>query len=217
MRLLAINNYDKDEYVNRWLDQVKQLDSTKWLVQVITNGPANRAFDTKTVKCANPPGLGYRTSLLATEVDTASAVVSVHAKTWLPDISLIDRLVNMLHGYDGVFLPRQYFNGAGEFCFMFVMTADAWRMMASTICDESPELFPEIALARAIDRLKLNILRVPAEFKLSAGACHSHWIKNVAGSRMDLYGCEPGRFGFGHYQELDGYRNVSVDERGVVT
>lgn len=94
--LLSINTYDKDAYVDHWVRQAQTLDRSRWRLQVVKNGPTDVTWDSggwETVRCANAPEpLGYRMALSATRVPSdIDAIVSVHAKSWLPDLGLAVR------------------------------------------------------------------------------------------------------------------------------
>lgn len=222
MFLLAINSYDKDEYVERWIEQISTLDRTRWAVQIVTNGPSGRVFSEETIRCLDgTPATGYRSSLASHRLDGIDVVVSVHAKVWLPDLDLLDVLVERLQHHEAVMFPRSMvFNGddRAEFCFLFAMKAEQWRQTVNAFCTMPTEFHPEVSIGMAIDQCRLNVLRIPFGLVRSTEDRTGHWITNVCDSGRDLYGCEPctDKIGFGHYLKPGGYTAVSVDQRGVV-
>ncbi len=222
MRLLAINNYDKDEYVCRWLEQTKQLDKAQWVVKVVVNGPGASEFPgVETIRCANPTvPMGFRCALAATQPgEEFEAIVTIHAKTWLPDLRLLDVLVERLHGHDAVMFKRGLIFTDAEFNFIHVLTPSAWRRLMAQMSKYPEDGFPELIMAWSFDDCQLDTVRITGEAELADGRAEIGLrIKNVADTGMDLYGCEPNkRTGFGHYLAPGGYQHVTIDTAGLVT
>lgn len=220
--LLSINNYDKDAYVDRWLRQAEALDPARWRVQVVTNGPGRRDFPVETLSAPNSSvNLGYRESLSAVGVPAVcGAVVSVHAKTWLPDLRLLDLMVGGLTYRDGVLLEWPMFReeGApgGECLFLMAFTSRAWRTVVDRLAAEPADLQNEIAMRWAIHRAQLDVLRLPCVVKTTQDG-RSHRITDISASGLMMYGCEPStNMGFGHYLEPGGYQPVRIGPDGTL-
>jgi len=175
--LLAINVYDKQGWVDAWLRQFEKLDRDRWALEIVCNGPRPRAGWTV---AQNPEQTGgYKLCLLATrpspEIDV---VVSVHAKTVLNDIALLDGLVDKLleSDADAIFTDRHpYFWTVtrdnqtmivpgppfGEFLFLFAVRAPRWNDMTSAFAADihGKNIGTEVGLAQVIDRQRLKVLR----------------------------------------------------------
>ena len=170
VRLLAVNSYDKDAYVRRWIDDARELDPTWWRLQVINSGPTREFPDAWTVPAANPSAIeGYRLSLSATVIDhDVDAIVSVHSKTHLTSLGLLDHVADRLPGHDAVFMERPpCFDdiGGGEHLFLFAVRADRWRELTEAISTAETGLWNEVAMARAVDAIGLDVYRMSARHR----------------------------------------------------
>lgn len=223
--LLSVNTYDKDAYVDRWVEQCRSLDRSRWRLQVVKNGASDAEWHAngwETVRAANTSvSLGYRESLAATVVaPDVDVVVSVHAKTYLPDLALLDRMTD-LGGSEVMTLDGWYpfEERGGECLLMFSVSASRWPDLVRQLASYPEGLWNEVVLGRAIADLKLDAARLPTGAALATQDVMSYWIRDIDGTGLDLYCCEPsdGNMGFGHYARPGGYRPIRVSPSGVVT
>jgi hypothetical protein len=216
MFLLAVNNHNKDGYVRRWIHEFQDL-SPGWELQIVSNGETEQFGKFQAIRCENPDvTLGYRCALQATEVRRdLGLVVSVHAKTWLTDIRLLDRITRTVRpGDDGFFLDRTRLwdaVGGGEFLFLFGLRPFAWLAFCDRMSSTDPGLWNEVAAARALDGFQIR--RISAQHALNSGR-DCYVARDIDGTGVDLFGCEPGRHGF---KEIGGHEyDIGPDGRAVL-
>lgn len=227
MNLLTINTYDKDDYVDRWIDQCHSLDRSIWKFQVVKNGPSNIEWhnnEWKTIRCENPSiapaTLGYRAALSAAQIPSnVNTIVSVHAKTYLPDLSLLKKISN-LEGFDVLLIDGwwPFSDHGGECLLAFAVNAKIWPSLIKKINSFPETLWNEVVMGRAIKELQLSTKKLSSESAMTTQDSSSYWIRNIDNSNLDLYCCEPsnGNMGFGHYAKPGGYHPIIVDSSGVV-
>lgn len=203
--LLAINVYDKYDWVDAWVKQFEKLDKDKWKLQIVCNGPnPKRGW---VIAGNNDQTSGYKQTLAATVVDEdIDVVVSVHAKTALSDIRHLDALVDILNNTDeadAMFSERELYNykistpvgdrillghPAGEYLFLFLVKAKCWNALIKEFASDM-SIGTEVGMAQSIDKLQLNVIRSP---------CFGPNISMTSGERalfginmqLNAYGCE---------------------------
>lgn len=213
MRLLAINSYDKDACVDRWAAQVRLLDPVRWRAVLVTNGPSGRDWSgvgLPTVRCANPTEVvGYRFALAATPVARdVDAVVSVHAKSWVPDLALLDLVADRALGPDAEAALLQDWglfdrDGGGECLFLMGFRRDAWVRAVARLRAHPIDSWNEVGLHRAVRACGIRVHRLPVGRTLTTGDQRSHLVMGIERPGLDLYGCEPGGLdlSFDHFRQ----------------
>jgi hypothetical protein len=102
---------------------------------------------------------------------------------------------------------------------MFSVTACHWTGLIDRMASHPDGLWNEVAMGGAMRDLGLDVLRLSIGPAMLTQDSTGHWIRDIDGTGLDLYCCEPsrGNMGFGHYSQPGGYRPIMVDHRGVVS
>lgn len=215
MSLVAVNAYDKLDELDRWVSEVREF-LPDWRVRADWNGDRSwsRAYDADFFRWFpnRGPTLGtYDAYKFFTHPGDGQYVVSVHAKTWISDLTFIDRVCQRLgdDGMDALVVPDPSFKPDGINLHMFVVRASLWEQVALAVKKvESDGLWPEVGMSRAISEACPRISRLTP-------ARDDRWVNGVQPDRKD------GRsFGARQAEQVefelvfdDGTRLVSSEDR----
>jgi hypothetical protein len=161
VRLLAVNLWDKYAEARRWVAEAARW-LPDWRVRLDCNGDPGGPLGAETRLFPNRGGiLGTYDSYGFVVPAGCDAVASVHAKCWLSDPSVIDRIADRMlaEGAGAAIVTSPHFHH-GMSLHLFMAAADLWTPLVDAI-DRDVALFPEESVRRAIERTCGRVLEVP--------------------------------------------------------